>query len=53
MNYIEKQIKEFNLNTSQNMLTMQSFHHAPNTSHSARRMEYRGSAGMMLVQNMA
>jgi hypothetical protein len=53
MNYIRKQIEEFTLNVSKNMLSMQSFRHTPQASHSPRRTEYGGSASMMLVQNMA
>jgi hypothetical protein len=53
MNYIRKQIEEFTLNVSKNMLSMQSFRHTPQASNSPRRTEYGGSASMMLVQNMA
>jgi hypothetical protein len=53
MNYIRKQIEEFTLNVSKNMLTMQHFCHPPNTTRSPKKKEYGRSASMMLVQNMA
>jgi hypothetical protein len=52
MKYIRKQIEDFTLNVSKNMLTMQHFCHTPNTTSSPTKKEYGGLASMMLVQNM-
>ncbi len=58
MNYIRKQIEEFTLGVSTNMLTLQSFCHTPtystnSTNNSPIKNEYGGSASMMLEKNMA
>ncbi len=53
MKHIRKQIEEFTLNVSKNMLTMQPFLPCPKCNKQSKKKEYGRLASMMLVQNMA
>ena len=50
MKYIRTQIKEFTLDVSKRMLTMQEFRHTPNTAPDGKKTEYGGCAHLMLSQ---
>ena len=50
MKYIRTQIKEFTLDVSKRMLTMQEFRHTPNTAPDRKKTEYGGCAHLMLSQ---
>jgi hypothetical protein len=50
MKYIRTQIEEFTFDMSKRMLTMQDFHHTPNSAPNGARTEYGGCAQLMLSQ---
>jgi hypothetical protein len=50
MKYIRTQIKEFTLDVSKRMLTMQEFWHTPNTAPDGKKTEYGGCAHLVLSQ---